>query len=488
VTLEGTGIVALVLYLGALVAITLRARRARMDSTPSDFYLGGRSLPLFVLFFTLYATTYSGNTLLGYPGEAYRRGFSWTMATGFMIAINVTFLALAPVLRQAAERHGLVTPGDWIGLRFGSPALTRVVGAIQGLALTNFLLAQLIAMGHVASGLTGGALPHAAGVIGFALVILAYETLGGMRAVAWTDVAQGILLLVGLAAMLDWLLEESGGVASVTRWVLAHRPALAAVPSADECRNWASSLLLLGVGSVVYPQSIQRIFAAKDRRALYRSFALMAWMPFCTVFVVTLVGIAAVPLLSGLGTIGADEVVPRIIRLWAEEGPRATLLATLVLLGALAAIMSTADSLLLSLGSVVAIDIAGWDRLDPRTTKRGQWIAAGLFVAMIAIAVIPRLTLWRLIELKMEILIQCAPAFLLGARWRALTAGPVLLGLVAGCVVGVWGIFADVPRMAGVHTGVAGLAINLAVVLAGGWLARGRATGAAEPRATFPGR
>ena len=83
----------------------------------------------------------------------------------------------------------------------------------------------------------------------------------------------------------------------------------------------------------------------------------------------------------------------------------------------------------------------------------------------------------------MEILIQCAPAFLLGARWAALRAGPVLAGLVAGCAVGAWGIFADVPRIAGVHTGVAGLAINLAIVLAGGWLARSRAPGAGDPRA-----
>ena len=65
------------------------ARRARTDLTPSDHFLAGRHLGVFVLFLTLYATTYSGNSLLGYPGEAYRRGFSWIMATGFILYVLV---------------------------------------------------------------------------------------------------------------------------------------------------------------------------------------------------------------------------------------------------------------------------------------------------------------------------------------------------------------------------------------------------------------
>jgi SSS family solute:Na+ symporter/sodium/pantothenate symporter len=359
VTVERTGLAAIAIYLCVLVVLTLIARRARMK-TPSEFYLGGRGLPLFILFFTLYATTYSGNSLLGYPGEAYRRGFSWVMSTGFMMAIMVVFLLLAPALRRAGQQHHLVTPGDYI---------------------------QLIAMGHVASGLTGGALPYAIGVVGLAAVILAYETLGGLRAVAFTDALQGTLLLVGLAVMLHWLIGKSGGLTGITEWILASRPALATVPSAEECRNWVSSLLLLGVGSVVYPQTIQRIYAAKTTRTLYRSFALMAWMPLATVFVVMLVGISALPLLSGLGEIGADEVMPRVIRLWSLEGGHAILLATLVFMGALAAIMSTADSVLLSLGSVITEDILGGDRYDPRTTRRGKWIGAGLLLGMVVIAI-----------------------------------------------------------------------------------------------------
>ena len=57
-----------------------------------------------MLFLTLYATAYSGNSLLGYPGEAYRRGFSWIMATGFMLSIIVVFHALVPRCARSRSR------------------------------------------------------------------------------------------------------------------------------------------------------------------------------------------------------------------------------------------------------------------------------------------------------------------------------------------------------------------------------------------------
>ena len=79
------GVLALVLYLLALVVVAVVAHRARADESPSDHFLAGRHLGVFVLFLTLYATAYSGNSLLGYPGEAYRRGITWVMATGFMM-------------------------------------------------------------------------------------------------------------------------------------------------------------------------------------------------------------------------------------------------------------------------------------------------------------------------------------------------------------------------------------------------------------------
>ncbi|HKJ25001.1 MAG TPA: sodium:solute symporter family protein [Myxococcota bacterium] len=465
------GLVALCLYVVAMLAVTEAARRARQDFTPADHFLAGRGLGAFVLFLTLYATAYSGNSLLGYPGEAYRRGFSWIMSTGFMMAIIVAFHLLVPKLRPVAVSRGFLTPGDWLRHRFGGEPWGRAVLAACALlmtwALANFLLAQLVAMGHVTEQVTEGLLPFWVGVVGLAALILFYESLGGMRAVAWTDAAQGILMLAGLAALLGWVLGDSGGLASATRAIAELRPEAVAVPDAREKANWVSTVLLLGLASVVYPQAIQRIYAARSGRSLAHALAWMSFMPLATTTVVFLIGIAAIPRLAGLEGVEADTVMPRLLAEWAGEGPHFAALAALVFVGALAAIMSTADSVLLSLASLVAIDLLGRPASDPETTRVGKRIATGVMVVAVLLALAPRLTLWRLIELKMELLIQCVPAFLIAIHWSRLRAGPTFAGIVAGSALAGGAALLGTKRIEGVHVGVIGLALNAAIALAG---------------------
>ncbi|MDH3213082.1 MAG: sodium:solute symporter family protein [Myxococcales bacterium] len=462
------GVAALCVYLGSLVVVAVVARRSRRDLSPADHFLAGRDLGVFVLFLTLYATAYSGNSLLGYPGEAYRRGFSWVMATGFMMSIIVVFHALVPRLRPIAVSFEFVTPGDWVRHRFGAEprggALVLAVALLMTIALANFLFAQLKAMGMMAEQVTGGLVPYEFGVVVLAGMVLFYETLGGMRAVAWTDAVQGVLMMLGLAILLTWLLGESAGLGAMTGAIREVRPEAVAVPEARECANWASTIVLLGLASVVYPQAIQRVYAAGSARTLRQSLALMTFMPLVTTLVVTLIGLAAIPRFRDLGAVEADRVMPLLLGEWAATGPLFALAAVLVFIGALAAIMSTADSVLLSLGSQLAEDVLGRSHRDDATTQLGKRIAAGVMIAMALLAMVARdVTLWGLIELKMELLIQCVPAFLIGLHWRGLRAGPALVGLLAGAALAIAGVFLDVMRVGGVHVGVIGLGVNVAI-------------------------
>jgi len=476
VSFAAQGIAALGLYLAALLVLSELARRARRDESPSDHFLAGRDLGMLVLFLTLYATAYSGNSLLGYPGRAYRSGFSFVMATGFMMSIIVVFHALVPRLRPIAVREGFVTPGDWLRYRFGEQGSARwlrwVASLLMATALANFLLAQLQAMGDVTSLVTGDVIPYSWGVGGLAVVILFYETRGGMRAVAWTDAAQGVLMLAGLGALLAWLLAEAGGLSAVTRSVAQARPAAVAVPDAAVCANWFSTIALLGLASVIYPQAIQRIYAARDGRALTRSFAFMTFMPLMTTAVVSLIGVAAIARVEVGSAIEADGVMPLLLQQWATDGPGASLGAVTVFIGALAAIMSTADSCLLSLGSVAARDLLDRTGNDAASTRLGKRLAAVTVLAMIPLALRQNVTLWRLIELKMELLIQCVPAFLVAIHWRGLRAGPTLVGLVAGTLFAVGLTLGGQPRLAGIHVGVIGLGLNLVLAVGGSGLGR----------------
>ena len=95
---------------------------------------------------------------------------------------------------------------------------------------------------------------------------------------------------------------------------------------------------------------------------------------------------------------------------------------------------------------------------------------------MLAFAFQQELTLWRLLELKMELLIQCVPAFLLALHWPRQRAGATFAGLVAGTILAVGLTFSGHARLWGIHAGVIGLGVNAAVVIAGSILMSGPST------------
>ena len=476
-------ILGLVAYIGVLAALGLRARAARASGSLDDFYLAGRGLGGVVLLFTLYATQYSGNTLVGYPGEAYRVGFPWVMSVGFMLAVVVVYLFIAPGLRRDSSRHRFVTPADWLNHRFGDPWLTGVTNVIMAAAIANYLLAQLMAMGHVVSGLSEGAVPYAAGVLVLAAAILGYELLGGLRAVAWTDCLQGGLLAVGLIGLLAATVLTGDGLSEATRWILEHEPAKVLKPAASVQAGWASTVLLVGFAAAVYPHAIQRIFAARSTRSLRRSLSVMAFLPFLTTLPVFFVGILALPRLAGLEGIAADQVLPALVRGWASESAWMFGLAVITVVGVVAAIMSTADSVLLTLSSMVAKDFAApWLRRrgsgaavpEERVTRIGKGISLAIMGILVAIAVTPRISLWGLLELKMELLAQAAPVFVLGLSWRRLRPRAALAGVVFGTLLAAGLTLAGWGRIGGVHAGLLGAALNAAIAVTGSYFPRRR--------------
>ena len=141
-------LIAVGLYLVSMIGVGWIARTRRRSNSMADFYLAGRSMGLLVLFLTLYATQYSGNTLFGYTGKTYRIGFEWTASVLFMFSIIVGYMLFAPRLVALARKEGFITPGDYITHRFRSSVLTLLSTILMIYALGNYALAQLKAMGR----------------------------------------------------------------------------------------------------------------------------------------------------------------------------------------------------------------------------------------------------------------------------------------------------------------------------------------------------
>jgi len=457
-------------YLLVLLFLGFWGRRRRAGDSMRDFYLANNELGFFVLLSTLYASQYSGNTFLGYTGQAYATGFGFLMSVGMMMSVVLVYLLFAPRLHALAHRHAYVTPADWVRHRFGDRRLALLVSLLMIAGLVNYLYAQFLAMGHMTVGLSAGRVPFAAGVVGLAIVIGVYETLGGMRSVAWTDVVQGLLLFVGLLAVLFVVLERSEGLGTVSAELARSQPRLVAVPAWSVCARWGSTLFLLGFGSAVYPHALQRIYAARDGKALQRSLRVMVCMPLFTTLVVVMVGILAHGLLPGRTDLETDQVMPELLAQLASDGFLPEWAVALVLTAVLAAIMSTADSALLSLSSILARDVLGQWRsslTDAQLARAGKWLSWLLIAALVLLAVRPPTTLWRLIEIKMELLVQAAPVFLLGLRTRHLDGAPALRAVAVGTTLALLAFYLGVERVGGVHAGTLACFVNIAICLHG---------------------
>ncbi|RCW45800.1 SSS family solute:Na+ symporter/sodium/pantothenate symporter [Halopolyspora algeriensis] len=477
-TFSGTaGIVVLSAYAAMMLLIGYFVGRGK-QGTRHDMkghYLAGGNLGVIVLFFTLYATQYSGNTVIGYAPQAYREGFPWWQSVTFFTAIIAGYMLFAPRLYVLAKKHSFITPTDWVRHRFGSPAVTLLAAFLMLWGLANYLLEQLIAMGHAITGLTGNTVPYQAGVAVFVCVMLTYSWMGGMRAVALTDVMQGVALLLGVLALLIGAFSLAGGSpVDTAQYLVDNEPEAMAVPSLTESINWLSMIIMVGVGLALYPHAIQRIYSARSERTLKRSLLPMVWMPLITAGVVFCIGMVGIRLFPGLSDSDAEQLVGMIAN--EVAGVNIVFYIAMVLLfgGVVAAIVSTADSVLLSFSSIVSQDIYARyvrpEASEHRQVLAGKIIGVVVVFGLLVLAWNPPSTLVNIFVLKIELLVQLAPAFILGLYWNRLAARPVFWGMAAGAALAGGMTIVGVEAIYGVHGGMVGLLLNLVICVVGSLL------------------
>ena len=199
----------------------------------------------------------------------------------------------------------------------------------------------------------------------------------------------------------------------------------------------------------------------------------MAYMPFATagvVFVVGIIGIAAFP---GLDTAGSEQLVGRMASALANQNAIFYWAMVLLFGGVIAAIVSTADSVLLTFCSIVSHDLYG--RFVNRDAPQARQILVGKLVGLVAVVILviiawyPPATLYQIFVLKFELLIQVAPALMMGLYWSRMNRRATLIGMLAGAV------FASALTLAGYRplgffNGLWGLLLNLAVCVGGSLL------------------
>lgn len=452
------------------IGIITYMKNRNVHSSLDEYYLGGRGLGTMVLFFTFFATQYSGNTVIGYSAEAYRVGYANLVTIPFFIMIILVYLSFAPRMYKLGKKHKIVTPVDWLEMKFKSKAVSILAAILMLYALANFLLEQLVAIGQGVAGLTGGTVPYQAGVIFFIIIMVAYGWLGGMRSVAYTDTMQGIALLVGVFMLFIGTIVYFGGVPAAGDYMQTYSPENLGVPEGGGLVRWSNFLILVGIGAAVYPNAIQRIFSAKNERALKRSFTQMAWMPFLTAGVVFFIGIMAYTAYPDLSVAESEQLVGIMASTIANQNIIFYIAMVLLFGGIIAAIVSTADSVLLTFSSIISKDIYGRyinpEASDKKKIHVGKIIGVIVVAFLLIIAWNPPGTLYQIFVLKLEILVQVAPAIIIGLYWERSHAKSVFTGMLIGAVVAGAFTFLGLTPL-GIFSGVWGLMINLLIYVGG---------------------
>ena len=476
--LDKYGLAFIGVYLCVLLGIGFLGYRSRKENSMRDFYLAGNGIGFAVLLLTLYSTQYSGNTLFGFTGKTYRIGYSWAMCIHFMTAICCVYVFFAPQLHRLSRKHGFVTPTDYLHHRFHHAPLNFLATIVMVVAISNYMLAQLMAMGRALEGLTviDDWQAYVMGVVVLAMIIVVYETLGGFRAVAWTDVIQGSVLLVGFMILVWMVLSQFGGLEAATLKLMEVSPEKVAVPDANRSREWFSYVVLVGLGGALYPQSVQRIYAAKSAKVLRKSLMVMAFLPLTTTLIAVVVGIVGASQVSGLEAAEADRILTILCRQIQERSTFGYWLVVVLFAAVLAAIMSTADSVLLSISSMLSKDIYGRfvrpSATDAQLTKVGKRISWVLIVVLSMLAIALRgQTLVKMLDRKFDLLVQLSPGFLLGIYLPRLTGKAVFAGLVAGIATAIGIAIASEVWLSGakpwgIHPGLYGLVVNLITLAA----------------------
>ena len=457
-------ILALVIYVVIGGGVAFLARGG-VGGGLADYFIWNRSMGGFIGALSYSATTYSAFMLVGLAGLAYAGGVG---ALGFEM-VYFSGLALVaffgPRFLLVGKKFGYVTPSEMLGDRYAS----RWVAVVTALASCVFLIpysaVQLAGIGYLLSGVTDGGISFTAGTLVATVLAVTFALVAGIRSVAWTDALQVLVMLVTATVAVLLVVNSLGGFGELFGRVAEEHPGALSVPGG----GFFSFSVFLGLTlpwfffSLSNPQVSQRLFMVGTMKNLRRMILGFLVIGFIYTLVAVLWGFAALVRFPNLES--ADLATPSLLA--SDLVP--PVVAVIVIVGILAAAISTIDSILLTLSSMVARDVYG---NSPGGADDGRQLLVGKIVIPV-IAVLALLFAGLQLDLIAVLavsssagLLVTVPAIIGAFFWRRGTAAGVLASVVlSGALVAyleitqtrllgqassVWGLLAAVALYVGV--------------------------------------
>ncbi|WP_165077866.1 sodium:solute symporter, partial [Methanogenium sp. MK-MG] len=240
-----------------------------------DYILAGRSLGFWVFTILMVASVCSGMTLVGVSGFGYSSGWPGIWEQLFVpLAAAFAIIVFGAKLHAVSKKTGYMTVEDYLAHRYESPKTVRGLAAVSGIVVSLiYLVGQYTAISLVLVWLFN--IPHTTALIISAVIITVYTVIGGMYAVSWTTLIQGMILIVGVLIMAPLVIISAGGLTHINE-VLASidpnmvqpfypSPVYASYAFCTPEFLFSFGILLI-VGLACAPHVVNNILAAKDTK------------------------------------------------------------------------------------------------------------------------------------------------------------------------------------------------------------------------------
>ncbi|WP_022917856.1 sodium:solute symporter family protein [Ruania albidiflava] len=432
--------IALIVFSLLLVYLGYLGNRST-SNTMEDFVLGSRKLNKLPAFFTVTATLFSAFSYFGITGQFYTNGIGAWIQVATTAAVGPIIYFAGTRIWLVARRYGLVNITEYLSDRYASRAVGLVAGLIVIVALVPYMGAQFRGSGLTLEAVTEGGIPYWAGAVFLAVVVTLYVMSGGFRSVVWTDVVQGAMMYVLLAvAMLILVFTQTGGFTELMDTV-GEQSELLSNPGGDglfSLQYLVSVLVIFAAAHFTMPQLQQRWMAARSHSTLKFiaiSLPVGTALVYICCFYIAMVGVATRP-----GFPNPESIYPAMIM---EVLPQWLLL--LAILAIIAATGSTANSIVLTLSSIVAKEHvrpvmerrgstgAALDRSLTLTTRvmLPLLVGGGLLVAFFG----PQSIIGIIVAITWPAVFLIFPTLLAGLYWRRATAAGAVVSMVVSEVL-----------------------------------------------------
>jgi len=426
--------------------------------TAVDYMIAGGTLGVVVSYFWIAFVIYSAWTFFGFAGYLYLRGpayhlFPLVAHLGFAIAI----WTIGRKLLKAREKYGAITPVEALARRYGSDFVRVMLAVVLITFIVPYIGVQVTAIGAALQTFVG--VPYVAGVLYMAAVMLILIYLGGIRSVAWANVMWGTIMMLAFLGSLAWVVSASG--TSIPEMAVAlYEKDPVKMGLGYYTIPYAVGLAIAGFTVFCWPHVLQATLGMRSEDVLKK--VVFAWLViggFAVYLGAYLWGNIVAPYLSpGLTGKAADVAVLVTIK---KFTPGAWVM--FVILGVLAAAISTAATQLMTAAIFTSNDLLGVARKTMKDEAKILWTRIICIVVVVLSTIFAYLypvEIARMLDAIASPGYSMISAAILGLFWKRGTKEGVIAATIVGVLLLVCGFFYP-PLTLEVHPVVVPLFVSL---------------------------